>query len=50
MLKKLIISGGSKHALLPAELLKLMGIENEIEMNFDGKNIIISKPADNKEE
>jgi antitoxin component of MazEF toxin-antitoxin module len=48
MIKKLIISGGSKHVLLPSDLLKLMGVNEYVELTFDGKNIIISKPENEK--
>lgn len=55
MRKKLIKSGKtSKAIIIPSTILKLMGIdpnqENiELNMEFDGKNIIISKIDDNED-
>ncbi len=53
MRKKLIKSGKtSKAIIIPSTILKLMGIDpnqDDIELNieFDGKNIIISKIDEN---
>lgn len=49
MIKNLIINGNSRYVLLPSDLLKLLGINTKVELDFNGKEIIISKPEDKKE-
>jgi virulence-associated protein VagC len=46
MLKKIFLNNTSKSVRLPAIFLKIMGVDEYVEMNFDGKNIIISKPVE----
>lgn len=46
MIKKLFLNNTSKAVRLPAELLKMLGIEEYIKLTFDGKRIIIEKPEE----